>query len=1415
MTGKKVKGIGKEVEVDVDNPSESFRRMLEESASTSVSQSQSQSRSRSFSPGTHESPGALEGDPATPTLSHDDLCSARSHTRHLSVEQFDVIQRTSSYNKMELSRPSLILGTTERPGHYRRQSVNPLERAAEDVFLSTQLETSRSAALWSPTKTKTGRYSFERALTAERKEPSQGDDPRAPPAGSQRSIFSFPSPREDEDEAEDGARCIEIGIPNYIPDDAYCSNAIITAKYNVFSFLPIFLFKMFSRVAYLYFLFQAALTFWQAISPYKPWGPTAGLAFVLLVAAVKEIIEDRKRHQADLRTNTSLTHVIQPDGSFSEKEWRQVKVGDIVQVNDGDLIPADLLCLHTALPDQVCFVKTANLDGESNLKIKRPVTLLDEDGHDLDYHSGRSDESVTQEDESEGPSSPPLTSPATYRKEFMPIEWMTSIFKIKATVHVEQPSENLQNICGFVECDRSAAGVEDSGEDQVVPITMNEMLLRGCMLKNSGFVLGLVVYTGRETRIQMNNRNVPFKLGSFESYLNTQIILLLFLQFSVCVGCAIGALLWREDQGMFRYYLAMDSHNWDSNNENPFVFVVLSVLTNWILYSFMIPISLFVSNEIVKFWQTFVYINQDKEMVDPLTDEAARSRNSNVVEDLGKINFVFSDKTGTLTSNEMRLRAVGIGGLSFGSKDRRLELRPELQGREALEFFDSHLAKSLDYQRAVDPDLPSEGNSKYDYVTVTRERDGQESIDYEKLGTILYEFFLSICICHSLIVEGSEDKPSFQGPSPDEVALVEAAQQLGFEFLQRSSKHVKLAFHGREFTFEVLNVLEFTSERRKMSVVARGPDGVIRLFCKGADSAIMSCLRNYKFLPDGDALVESTHESLSNFACQGLRTLCVASKVLEEEYWEEWDEKYQEAAACIDDRDSRVASCAQELEVDLNLLGITAIEDKLQEGVPETIQLLSNAGIKVFMITGDKQETAISIAISCNLIQNSDAVMICNESSTKDAKKKLKEFVKDCGQSKYYTSGYLDASSRKEFVIDGPTLDHVLGTETEKVFAELASRCASVVICRASPAQKSAVVRVMKEYQMFSHSKWYSEKQPMPKIARWYYKMLWKVWDGRMLAIGDGANDVAMLQSSDVGIGILGKEGRQAVNNSDFAIGQFRFLGRLLLVHGQLSYYRLAHLIKYSFYKNISFALVFFYYQFFCGFSGQAIIDSYKATVFNVVLSSLPILILATVDKPAEMKSLMDHPQTYNNSRALSTWNFWKAALLKSTMTSALAFFVPYFSTSISGVYGAEDIYSLGTTIFIALLGIIGIEILMLSKSWTWIFVVATVLSYVLAFVFVPLWEALLNAFNYPQPEYGGIAKVLYASPSFWLQLLLCYCVAFGWRFIDRAVKLHLFPDDYDVLAELHLKRRRTAKRSKSSQPTPAVEIEIEGAPEN
>lgn len=508
--------------------------------------------------------------------------------------------------------------------------------------------------------------------------------------------------------------------------------------------------------------------------------------------------------------------------------------------------------------------------------------------------------------------------------------------------------------------------------------------------------------------------------GSFDRFLNFQITLVIAMQMAMCLFLAVANYIWQRDVGRNHNYLAL-TYTVEGIYSNGFVQIVINFLTFWILLSYLVPISLFVTLEIVKFWQGFVFINFDKDMKDHETGEHARCRNSNLNEDLGKIEYIFSDKTGTLTSNEMQLRQVSIKGQVLGSASFRLEDHEELQGLDALKSFDARLARAaravqvspafnqlvvgggseqkvmayhhsnpsygtadnlgLPYRSvnledfdpeaasaSDDPSSPPPATSAADRAAATR--------NAVTLGHHMVDFFTNVCLCHSLILEeGAEDaQPVYQGPSPDEVALVDAARQMGFVFKNRAQSAVTLNMLGKEVTYEILNVMEYSSERGCMSVIARCPDSTVRLYCKGADSKVMQKVR-----PGTDAdLVSRTNKDLHTFAKNGLRTLVLASKVIPEEVYNDWDGRYQEASRLFDGRDDAMDKLGNEIERDLELIGVTAIEDKLQDGVPEAIKTLLEANIRVWMITGDKQETAVNIAVSCDLVRNVDDVMMLN-----------------------------------------------------------------------------------------------------------------------------------------------------------------------------------------------------------------------------------------------------------------------------------------------------------------------------------------------------------------------------------------------------------------------------------------------------
>jgi magnesium-transporting ATPase (P-type) len=663
------------------------------------------------------------------------------------------------------------------------------------------------------------------------------------------------------------------------------------------------------------------------------------------------------------------------------------------------------------------------------------------------------------------------------------------------------------------------------------------------------------------------------------------------------------------------------------------------------------------------------------------------------------------------------------------------------------------------------------------------------------LGHHLVDFYTNLTLCHSLILE---DDPAggqarYQGPSPDEVALVDAARQLGFEFVARAQTTVTLRVLGQLVTYDILNVMEYSSERGCMSVVARAPDGTVRLFCKGADSKVLAKVR----AGTDPALLARQEADLAAFAREGLRTLVIASKVIPEAEYRDWDDRFQTASRLFEGRDEALDALGNEVEAGLELIGATAIEDKLQDGVPAAVATLLAANVRVWMITGDKQETAINIAVSCALVRDVDGVMVVSVDEhgaeapatqvaalLAAAEARVREaYAKEAGlpAAPARLDDVPDTWRGGELSVDGPALHYILADDALRGrLAALAARCSGVVISRSSPSQKAAIVTAMATYEMDVAS------AGSRGLARWYRRRRRRL-GGKMLAIGDGANDVAMIQTADVGVGIMGKEGRQAVNNSDYAFSQFRFLVPLLLVHGSLSHYRLARLIKYSFYKNIAFAFVMFYFQFFNGFSGQALVDSITAAVFNVAFTSLPILLFAVLDRPVrELHAFVRYPALYDKRRArsLTTAAFWRSGVLLGIIHGAVVFFVPYYAIATSGENNITDVYSIGRVSFVALLGAVTLEVALIARYWTWAFGVVTALSYLAVYPYMLAFPWIELAIGYYDPANMGVSSAVLSSPTYWFVIWLCYAITFGSRYAERTAKWVFAPHDSMILAE-------------------------------
>ncbi|XP_045316320.1 phospholipid-transporting ATPase IB-like isoform X2 [Leopardus geoffroyi] len=850
----------------------------------------------------------------------------------------------------------------------------------------------------------------------------------------------------------------------------FCKNSISTAKYSIWSFLPRYLYLQFSKAANAFFLFITILQQIPDVSPTGKYTTLLPLMIILTISGIKEIVEDYKRHMADRLVNTKNTIVFR-ENEWKVIMWKEVKVGDIVKASNGQFLPADMVLISSSEPEATCYVATSNLDGETNLKIRQALLETAE----------------------------------------MQTEQLSSL---SGKIECEGPNRHFNTFIGTLYLNgKSPVAV---GPDQV--------LLRGTQLKNTQWILGIVVYTGSETKFMQNSIKLPLKRSTVEKVTNVQILVLFLLLLAMSLVSCVGAILWKEGHGGDIWYIGTKDYSSHSLGFDILVFIIL--------YHNLIPISLLVTLEIVKYIQA-LFINWDEDMHYEGNNVYAMARTSNLNEELGQVKYLFSDKTGTLTCNIMTLKKCTIAGIIYGNLSNRSDT-------------------VLD-NLSASPSAITESGGFNDPALLQNFENGHPTKDYIK------EFLTLLCVCHTVVPERDGGNTTYQASSPDEAALVKGMKKLGFVFTTRTPSSVTINAMGENFTFEILNILEFSSNRKRMSVIVRTPTGKLRLYCKGADTVI------YERLSDDSLFVKETLTHLEYFAKEGLRTLCIAYTDLTEKQYQQWLMEYKKASTVIQDRRQSLEECYDHIEKEFLLLGATAIEDHLQARVPETITSLLNANIKIWVLTGDKQETAINIAYSCKLLSTKMPCIRLNSNSLEATQQAVNQNCQDLGV-------LLGEENDLALIIDGETLKYAFHPEVKRSFVNLALSCRAVLCCRLSPLQKAEIVDVVKKH--------------VGAIT---------------LAIGDGANDVGMIQMAHVGVGISGNEGMQATNNSDFAIAQFSYLEKLLLVHGAWNYFRVTKCILYCFYKNVVLYVIELWFAFVNGFSGQIIFERWCIGLYNVV----------------------------------------------------------------------------------------------------------------------------------------------------------------------------------------------------------------------
>ncbi|XP_052186082.1 putative phospholipid-transporting ATPase 9 [Diospyros lotus] len=1104
----------------------------------------------------------------------------------------------------------------------------------------------------------------------------------------------------------------EAGIHNY------AGNYVRSTKYTAASFFPKALFEQFRRVANFYFLVTGILAF-TPLAPYIAVSAIIPLIIVVGATMMKEGIEDWRRKQQDNEVNNRKVKVHCGDGVFKHTEWRNLRVGDIVKVEKDEFFPADLLLLSSSYEDAISYVETMNLDGETNLKLKQALEVT----------------SFLQED--------------------------SNFQDFKALVKCEDPNANLYSFVGSMDF-----------EEQQYPLNPQQLLLRDSKLRNTDYVYGAVIFTGHDTKVIQNSTDPPSKRSKIERKMDKIIYFLFCVLFTIgFVGSVYFGVTTHDDLEngtMKRWYLRPDDSTIFFDPKRAPAAAIYHFLTAVMLYSYLIPISLYVSIEIVKVLQS-MFINQDINMYYEDADKPAHARTSNLNEELGQVDTILSDKTGTLTCNSMEFVKCSVAGTAYGHGVTEVE---KAMARRKGFLLANEMVNGKDYAK-----VSSGKKSPVKGFNFEERRIMNGNWVNEERADVIQKFLQLLAICHTAIPEEDENmgKISYEAESPDEAAFVIAARELGFEFYKRTQTSVSLReldpFSGQkvERLYKLLNVLEFNSSRKRMAVIVKDEEGKLFLFCKGADSVMFERLAK-----NGREFEEQTRNHVNEYAEAGLRTLILAYRELGEEEYIDFNKKHAEAKNSVSaDREELLDLAAEMIEKDLILLGATAVEDKLQNGVPECINKLSQAGIKIWVLTGDKMETAINIGFACSLLRQGMKQIIINldmpeiktleKMGEKDAiaKASRESVLHQISEGKAQLSASSENSEAFALIIDGKSLAYALEDGMKKIFLELAIGCASVICCRSSPKQKALVTKLV------------------------------KIGTGKTtLAIGDGANDVGMLQEADIGVGISGVEGMQAVMSSDIAIAQFRFLERLLLVHGHWCYRRISTMICYFFYKNLAFGITVFLYEAHASFSGKPVYNDWFLSLYNMFFTSLPVVALGVFDQDAPAQFCLKFPLLYQEGvqNVLFSWRRILGWMFNGVCSAVIIFFFCTQALDLQAFNSdgkAAGLEIVGTTMYTCVVWVVNCQMALAVRY-------LTLIQHLVIWGGITFWYLFALVYGSMPPSisttaYKVFIECLAPAPLFWFVTFFVVVSALIPYFSYSAIQMRFFPSYHEILQWIRL----------------------------
>ena len=977
------------------------------------------------------------------------------------------------------------------------------------------------------------------------------------------------------------------------------NNRISTTKYNYLTFLPKGLLLQFTRLPNIFFLFTAIIQSIPVISPLTSLTAIIPLIFVLGVSMIREFIEDWSRKNYDDLNNKEEVIVFR-DGSFKKDHSQSLRIGEIIIVTEGKTIPADMILIDSGLREGIAYVETSSLDGEKALKFKlaNKQTI------------GVFSESNKRE-----------------------INFRNLI--ISGDVEICPPNQNLYEIYGKI---KFYLQKDDKikANNVIYQISTKEFILKGSILRNSNWIIGVIVYTGMNNKIILNSKNPRTKISKVEKKMNSYLIYVFIFLIVSCLICS------------FFHYNGYKNHklfymNFILIKRKPSFESLITFFTYFLLLNTMIPISLIVTIEIIKMCQGFL-IEWDVKLYSKFRQVFCKARAVSINEELGNVNYIFSDKTGTLTLNQLKFKYCIINQKCYAYK-RDINLNKDFSFDG-----DQKILQNLTYIKEI---IPFQDNYfSHDILNNQNFLNNTQELFEEKEINIIDEFWKAIALTNECMVSEENGELKYLGTSPDDNELVKTACSQGYKLFTTSidKKMVKI---GREgvFTFEILHVLGFSSERKRMSIIVRDKN-IIKIYCKGADMEIIKRL-SPKEQKKQKVKVISTE--LDNFSKLGFRTLMVASKIIKESDYKLWIDKIRKLEK-FKENNSLLERLYNIIECDFELLGGTILEDKLQHKVPETISALKLADIKIWVLTGDKMDTVENIGIGCNLLSYDEKIFKIriltkkenNEEDENESLLEIKNFMeefktflnnlnddeKENNNLKIYKnikpksddkisfnhsdlkSEYLFDLKQKNLmknfsiIIESPLLNNIFkNDELTQKFLTIAQYATTVMCCRASPYQKSQVVQEIKKFNSSAVT----------------------------LAIGDGRNDISMLMEANIGVGVFGEEGTSAAQAADFAIGEFKLLKRLLFFHGRVNMNRIIKMIIYFFYKNFIFTMTQFFFAFLNLSSGQTLMDDWYITCYNLIFTAFPLCITSLTDidvkeeDSEECKKLM--PLLYKESR--------------------------------------------------------------------------------------------------------------------------------------------------------------------------------------